>query len=109
MKRVKEGIIWYVEVTQSHPALCDPMAYIVPGVHQAVNTEVGSLSLLQEIFPGIEPSFPTMQADSLPDKPQGKPKNIGVSGLSLLQWIFLTHELNWSLPSGKPYTDIIVI
>ena len=97
MKRVKEGIIWYVEVTQSHPALCDPMAYIVPGVHQAVNTEVGSLSLLQEIFPGIEPSFPTMQADSLPDKPQGKPKNAGVGSLSLLQQIFPTQESNQGL------------
>ena len=32
---MKEGIIWYVEVTQSYPALCDPMAYIVHGILQA--------------------------------------------------------------------------
>ena len=30
-------------------------------------------------------------------EPQGKPKNIGVGHLSLLQRIFLTQELNWGL------------
>ena len=38
-----------------------------------------------------------MQADSLPSKPPGKPKNTGVGSLSLLQGIFLTQELNWGL------------
>ena len=37
--------------------------------------------------PGIKPRSPTLQADSLPTEPQGKPKNTGVGGLSLLQWI----------------------
>ena len=32
---------------------------------------------------------PTLQADSLPPEPQGKPKNTGVGSLSLLQGIFL--------------------
>ena len=44
--------------------------------------------------PGIEPRFPALQADSLPPEPPGKTKNIGVGSLSLLQWIFLTQELN---------------
>ena len=35
--------------------------------------------------PGIEPRSPTMQADSLPFEPSGKPKNTGVGSLSLLQ------------------------
>ena len=35
--------------------------------------------------------------DSLPDEPPGKPKNIGVGSLALLQQIFLTQELNWGL------------
>ena len=39
----------------------------------------------------------TFQADSLPAESQGKPKNIGVDSLSLLQGIFLTQELNWGL------------
>ena len=39
------------------------------------NTGVGSLSLLQGIFPtqGIEPRSPAFQADSLPAEPPGKP------------------------------------
>ena len=38
---------------------------------------VGTLSLLQGIFPiqGLNPGLdPTLQADSLPAEPQGKPK-----------------------------------
>ena len=42
--------------------------------------------------PGIEPRSPTLQADSLPAEPQGKPKNIGVGSLSLQ--IFPTQESN---------------
>ena len=38
-------------------------------------------------FSGIEPRSPTLQVDSLPAEPQGKPKNAGVGSLSLLQWI----------------------
>ena len=62
---------------------------------------------------GIEPRSPTLQAESLPAEPPGKPKNTGVGSLSFLQGIFLTQEMNWgshalqvdSLPaelSGKP-------
>ena len=43
---------------------------------------------------GIEPRPPTLQADSLLAEPPGKPKNIGVGSLSLLQWIFLAWESN---------------
>ena len=59
------------------------------------NTGVGSLSLLQGIFPTQGSTrVPHMQVDSLPAKPSGKPKNTGVGSLSLLQRIFLTQELN---------------
>ena len=39
------------------------------------NTGVGTLSLLQGIFPtqGIKPRSPVLQVDSLPAEPQGKP------------------------------------
>ena len=64
--------------------------------------------------------LPSLQVDSLPSEPLGKPKNTRVGSLSLLQGIFLTQELNpvWeggggppalqanslpSEPSGKPY------
>ena len=65
------------------------------------NTGVGSLSLLQGIFPGIEPISPALQADSLSAEPQGKPKNNGVGSLSLLQGIFPTQESNWGLLHGR--------
>ena len=47
--------------------------------------------------PGIEPRSPTLQADSLPFGPPGKPKNAGVGSLSLLQGNFQTQELNQGL------------
>ena len=59
---------------------------------------MGSLCLPWDLpNPGIEPRSPALQADSLPAEPPGKPKNIGVGSLSLLQRIFLTQEVNWSL------------
>ena len=63
------------------------------------NTGVGSLSLLQGIFPTpwVKPKSPPLQTDSLPAKPQGKPKNTGVDSLSLLQQIFPTQESNRGL------------
>ena len=90
-----------VKVAQLCPTLCDPMAYTVHGILQA--------RILQWVaFPfsrgSSQPRHQTrvciktaLQADSLPAEPQGKPKNIGVGSLSLLQQIFLTQELNWGL------------
>ena len=46
---------------------------------------------------GIEPRSPTLQADSLPFEPPGKPKNPGVGSLSLLQGVFPTQESNRGL------------
>ena len=47
--------------------------------------------------PGIEPRSPTLQVDSLPAEPPGKPKNTAVGSLSLLQLIFPTQESNQGL------------
>ena len=47
--------------------------------------------------PGIKPRSPVLQVDFLPTELQEKPKNTGVSSLSLLQWIFLTQESNRGL------------
>ena len=46
------------------------------------------------LFPEIEPRSPTLQADSLPTEPQGKPKNTRVGCHSLLQRIFSTQGSN---------------
>ena len=40
---------------------------------------------------------PSLQADSLPAEPQGKPRNTRVGSLSLFQGIFLTQDSNWGL------------
>ena len=62
-------------------------------------TGVGSLSLLQGIFPtqGSNPGPPALQVDSLPAEPQGKPKHTGAGSLSLLQRILPTQESNRGL------------
>ena len=87
-----------VKVTQLCPTLRPHVLYS-PWNSPGQNTGVGSLSLLQRDLPnpGIEPRSPTLQADSLPAEPQGKPKNTGVGSLSFLQRIFSTQESNWGL------------
>ena len=76
-----------MKVDQSFPTLYSP--WNSPGQ----NIGVGSLALLQGILATQESNTrsPKLQADSLPAEPRGKPKNTGVSSLSLLQWIFLIH------------------
>ena len=62
------------------------------------NTGMGSLSLLQGIFPtqGLNPGLLHCRR-ILWSEPPGKPKNTGVGSLSLLQGIFPTQELNRGL------------
>ena len=87
-----------VKVAQSCPTLCNPMDHTVHGILQA--------RILESVaFPFSRGSsqlrdwtqVPCIAVDSLPAEPQGKPKNTGVSSLSLLQWIFPTQESNWGL------------
>ena len=84
----------WVKVTQSCPALCNSMDYTVYGILQARVLE-------WVIFPfsrgSFQPRSPTLQVDSLPAEPQGKPKNTGVGSLSLLQGTFPTQESNQGL------------
>ena len=75
-----------VLVLQLCPTLCSPMGRSPPGssVHgilQAKNPGVGSLSLLQEIFPiqGSNPGPPAWQAGSLPAELPWKPHDLGQS------------------------------
>ena len=95
-----------VKVIQSWPTLWDPMDYS-PWNSPGQNTGVGSLFLLQGSLPnsGIKSRSRALQADSLPAEPQGKPKNTGVSSLSLLQQIFPTQESNQGLPAGRFFTN----
>ena len=81
-----------MKVTWWCPAICDPMDS--PWDSPGQNTGVGSLSLLQGIFPtqGLNSGLPHCRRDSLPAEPQEKPKNTGVGSLSLLQRILLTRN-----------------
>ena len=74
------------------------MDYTVHGILQARILEWVAFPFFRgPSQPRVEPRSPTLQVDSLPAEPQGKPKNTGESSLSLLQWIFLTQESNWGL------------
>ena len=59
-----------VKVAQSCPTLRDPMAYTVHGILQARILEWVAFP-----SPGIEPSSPALQVDSLPGEPQGSPND----------------------------------
>ena len=57
--------------------------------------------------PGIKPRSPALQVGSSPAEPQGKLKNTGVHGLSLLQGIFPTQESNQvSCIAGRFFTNL---
>ena len=89
-------------VTQSCPTLCDPMDYsprhLCPwGLPQEYWSELLCPPLGDPPKPGIKPRSPTLQVNSLPAEPPGKPKNTWVGSLCLLRQIFPTQELNWGL------------
>ena len=71
-----------------------PMDYTVLGILQAWILEWVAFPFYRG---SSQTRSPTLQADSLPAEPSRKPKNTGVGSLCLLQWIFLTQELNQGL------------
>ena len=103
------------------PMDCSPPGSSVHGLLQAKILEcVAMPSSRGSSQPGIKPRFPTLQADSIPSEPPGKPKNTGVGSLSLLQGIFPTQGLkphlllllHWqacSLPPVKPEHTLGII
>ena len=67
-----------VKVAQLCPTLCDPMVYTVHGILQARILEWVAFAFSRgSSQPWIEPRSPTLQVDSSPAEPQGKPKNTG--------------------------------
>ena len=95
----------FSSVAQLCLTLCNPMdsPWNSPGQNTGVGSLIPSPGSLPN--PGVEPRSPALQEDSLPDEPQGKPKNTGVASLSLLQPIFLTQELNRGLLHCKQIPD----
>ena len=87
-----------MKVTQLCLTLCNPMVYTVHGILEARILQWVAFPFSGDLpNPGIKPRSHALQAASLPAEPQGKPKNIGVGSLSVLQKIFLTLESNWGL------------
>ena len=81
-----------VKVAQSCLTLCDTkecphslVSTYSPQNSPGQNTEVGSCSLLQGICPTlVEPKSPTLQADSLPAEPSGRPQECSRTHYSLV-------------------------
>ena len=89
-----EYSVQFTSVAQSCPTLCDTMDYTVHGILQARIPEWVAFPFSRG---SSQPRSPALRADSLPAEPYGKPKNIGVGRLALLQDIFPTQELNSDL------------
>ena len=91
----------YAQSLQLCPTPCNPMdcsmsgSSVFPGQESWSGLPFPSPGDLPNS--GIKPRSPALQADSLPAKPQGKPKNTGVGSLSLLQRIFPTQKSNQGL------------
>ena len=100
MQISKNNYVLIVNFAQPCLALYNPMDCIVQSMEfsRQKYQSVQPFTSLEDLpNPGIKPRSPTLQVDSLPAEPPGKPKNIGVDSLSLLQGIFLTQKLNWGL------------
>ena len=66
-----KGSIHQVSENCSVVSLCNPMDYIVHGILQARILEWVAFPFSRGLS---QPRSPTLQADSLPAEPQGKPK-----------------------------------
>ena len=100
-------LVWSEVKWKSCPTLCNPMDHAVHGILQARILEWVAFSSPGDLpNPGIKPRSPTLQIDSLPAEPQGKPKNTGMGSLSLLQQILLIQESNQGLLiAGRFFTN----
>ena len=83
-----------VKVAQLCPTLWDPMNYRVHGLLQARILEWVAVPSPRDRTQGS-----SLQAESLPAEPQGKPKNTGVGSLFFFQQIFSTQE--WEMERGS--------
>ena len=88
----------FLEVKMKWWSLSHVWLFVTHGILQAGILEWVAFPFSRDLpNPGIKPRSLTLQVDSLPAEPWGKPKNTGVGSLSLFQRIFLTQESNWGL------------
>ena len=97
------NIFWkWKSESASHPVVSDSLrlhGLYSPWNSVGQNTGVDSLSPSPGDLPnpGSKHRSPTLQDDSLPAEPQGKPKSTGVDSLSHLQRIFPNQDSNQGL------------
>ena len=95
-------IILLAVLSSSVVTLCDPRDCSLPGssVHGILQQEYGSgLPCPPEgdlPDPGIKPRFPTLQADSLPSEPPGKPNAAG-SVICICQFYKIVVSYNYQI------------
>ena len=89
----------YAQSLQACPTLCDPMdcSPLGSSVQRILQARILVWVAMPSSRGSSQPRSPTLQADSFPSEPPGKPVSTGVGILSLLQGIFLTQESNWGL------------
>ena len=89
-------------VLELHLTLCNPIDCSPPGpsvLGDFPGKNAGGVvmpSSRGSSNPGTDHRSPTLQADSLPSEPPGKPKNSGVGSLSLLQRILIFPIQEWN-------------
>ena len=77
-----------MKVVQLCPTLCDLIVYTVHGILQARILEWVDFPFSGDLpNPGIELRSPTLQVDSLPAQPPGKPKQ----ALKTTVWVLRIH------------------
>ena len=75
-----------VKATQPCPALCDRVDCTVRGILRARILQCLPFPSPGDLLnPGLHPRSPTLEVDSLPAEPPGKPENTGAGSLSLLK------------------------
>ena len=87
-----------MKVTWSFPTLCDTMDYTVHGILQARILEWVAIPFSRGLSnPGIEPRSPSLQVDSLPAEPPGKPKRTNYRSFNLEwpHWISSNGLFSW--------------
>ena len=89
-----------VKVTESYPTLCDPVDYTVCGILQA-RTGMGSLSLLQGIFPtkGSNPGLPHCRQILYQLSHKGSPR--------ILEWV--AYPFSWGSSQPRNRTGVSCI
>ena len=82
-------------LSESHSVVsdfCDPIDYTVHGIPQARILELPFPFPGDLPNPGIEPRSPTLQADSLPAEPQGKPFNEHKNGHYVMTIVYASNS-----------------